>query len=68
MNVSLSAKIRAALYVFTAVGTPIVTYLLDRGIIGSGELALWGAEVTVISAMAGFKALSPDAPVPGNGD
>lgn len=52
MTLNVPYKIRAGLYVFTAVGTPIVTYLLARQIIGDLEMALWGAEVTVVTALA----------------
>lgn len=61
MVVSLSAKIRAVLYVLTAVGTPVIAYLNTKGYIGADEVALWSAEVTVVGGMAAFKALSPDA-------
>lgn len=54
MNINLPSKVRQALYVFTAVGTPVVGYLLVKDIIGDAEVALWGAEVTVISVMAAF--------------
>jgi hypothetical protein len=54
MTLNVPYKIRAALYVFTAVGTPVVTYLLARQIIGDLEMALWGAEVTVVAALAAF--------------
>lgn len=54
MNINPSPRIRQALYIVTAVGTPIVIYLQAKGIIGPTEVALWGAEVTVVSAMAGF--------------
>ncbi len=62
LDVTLAAKVRAVLYALTALGTPVVSYLLAKGYIGSDEMVFWGAEVTVVSAMAGFKALSPDAP------
>lgn len=52
MKLNLPNKVRAILYVFTAIGTPIITYLFAKDIIGELELALWGAEVTVISVMA----------------
>lgn len=54
MNINPSPTIRRALYVLTAAGTPVVVYLQAKGIIGPTEVALWGAEVTVVSAMAGF--------------
>lgn len=47
-------KVRATLYVITAVGTPIVAYLLNKDIIGQMEVALWSAEVAVVSALAAF--------------
>jgi hypothetical protein len=52
MKLNLPNKVRAALYVLTAIGTPIITYLFAKDIIGELELALWGAEVTVITVMA----------------
>lgn len=47
-------KIRAAVYVFTALATPVMTYLLVKGYIGEAEMALWGAEMTAVFAMAGL--------------
>ena len=52
MTLNVPYKIRAILYLITALGTPIVTYLLAKNIIGDLEMALWGAEVTVVSAIA----------------
>lgn len=46
---------RRIVYAFTAIGTPVVIYAKAKGWIGDLELALWGAEVTAISAMAGIK-------------
>jgi len=43
MNLNPPAKVRAGLYVFTAVMTPIVIYLASKGIIGDLEVALWNA-------------------------
>lgn len=54
MQVNLPPKVRLALYIATAVLTPVVGYLFDKGHIGQQELALWGAEVTVISILAAF--------------
>lgn len=62
MTVSIPAKIRAALYIVTAVGTPVVSYLLTKGYIGPDEVQLWSAEVAVVGGLAAFKALRPDAP------
>lgn len=55
MAVNVPAVVRFALYAFTAVGTPVVTYLYGKGYIGDLETALWGAEVTVVSALAAAK-------------
>ena len=54
MKFTIPHQLRIALYIFTAIGTPIVAYLFDGGIIGVREVALWGAEVMVISTMAAF--------------
>lgn len=52
MRINLPSKVRAAIYVFTAVGSPIMGYLLARGIIGELEMALWTAEIAAVTAMA----------------
>lgn len=52
MNLNPPRRVRAALYVLTAVGTPVAVYLQAKGIIGDLEFILWGAEVTVVNALA----------------
>lgn len=54
MKLNPNPKVRTFLYIFTALGTPVVAYLQAKGFIGVLEVALWSAEVTVISAMAAF--------------
>lgn len=54
MNLNPPSNIRKALYIITGVGGPIVAYLLTKGVIGNVEVALWSAEVAVISGMAAF--------------
>ncbi|WP_418060821.1 hypothetical protein [Pimelobacter simplex] len=54
MKLTLPAKVRRSLYALTALGTPVVAYLQVKGIIGDAETVLWAAEVTVVSALAGF--------------
>lgn len=54
MNFNLPPKARAILYVVTAVGTPLVAYLLAKDIIGPLEVTLWSAEVTVVTTLAAF--------------
>ena len=52
MTLNPPRKIRAAIYIFTALGAPIVSYLLAKGVIGELEMALWSAEVTAATALA----------------
>lgn len=52
MTLNPPRRVRAALYVLTAVGTPVVVYLQAKGIVGDLELVLWGAEVTVVNGLA----------------
>lgn len=54
MTLNLPSRVRGALYVITALGTPLMAYLLARGVISELEVALWSAEVTVVSALAAF--------------
>lgn len=59
MNLNPTPKIRLVLYIVTAVGTPLMAYLVAKGFMGELEMALWSAEVTVVSAMAALN-VSPD--------
>jgi hypothetical protein len=43
-----------ALYIITALGTPLIAYLASKGIIGNLEVGLWSSIVTVVSGMAAF--------------
>lgn len=52
MEINLPAQVRAALYVLTVVGTPVVTYLSVVGTLSDAAVVLWGAEVTAISLLA----------------
>lgn len=52
MRINPPRRVRAALYVLTAVGTPVVAYLKAKGYIGDLELTLWAAEVTVVNGLA----------------
>lgn len=65
MDLRLPAKLRAALYAISALGTPVVAYLNEREIIGAPEVTLWSALAAVIGGMAAFKAISPDTPETG---
>lgn len=52
MKLNIPYKIRAALYILTAIGTPIIAYLFAKGVIGELEVTLWAAEVTVVNTLA----------------
>lgn len=60
MTLNLPYKVRVALYIFTAISSPIVTYLLAKGIIGDLELTLWSAEVTAVAALAALNVTKGD--------
>lgn len=55
MTINISAQVRQALYIFTAIGTPIMVYLLAKDLVSDLEMALWSAEVLVVSGLAAFK-------------
>lgn len=61
MTFNLPYKVRAALYILTAVGTPVVAYLFAKDIIGTLEVTLWSAEITVVTALAAAN-VTPDDP------
>lgn len=52
MKLNIPYKIRAALYILTAIGSPVIAYLAARQVIGDLEVALWSAEVTVVNVIA----------------
>lgn len=52
MTLNLPPKVRAAIYVLTALGTPLVAYLFAKELIGTLEVTLWAAEVTAVNALA----------------
>lgn len=54
MTINIPYKVRAALYILTAVGTPVMLYLFAKGFVGELELTLWSAEITAVSALAAF--------------
>lgn len=58
MTFNPPSKVRAALYILTALGTPVVFYLKAKGVIGDLELNLWGAEITAIGIMAGLNVVT----------
>lgn len=54
MRFNPPSRVRAAIYIITALGTPLVAYLVAKGTIGELELNLWAAEVTAVNIMAGL--------------
>lgn len=55
MTLNIPPKVRAGLYVLTALGSPIVGYLLAKGYIGTLEVSLWGGLVTAVNTLAALK-------------
>lgn len=54
MTFNLPPRIRAIIYIITALGTPVIGYLFANHNIDQLVVALWGAEVTAVNAMAAF--------------
>lgn len=54
MKINLKPKVRVAIYLFVLLGTPLVGYLFDLGIIGKLEVGLWGSYVTIAAGLAAF--------------
>lgn len=59
MQINLPYKVRLVLYVLNILASPVVAYLLAKGVIGTLEMTLWAAEVTAVSALAAFN-ITPD--------
>jgi hypothetical protein len=60
MQINPPHQVRVALYVLTALLSPVMVYLMAKGYIGTLEMALWGSEVTAVSLMAGFNVSLPE--------
>jgi hypothetical protein len=55
MKVNLPTKIRKALYIVTAISTPVVYYLSQQGVVND----FWsGLYVVVVTAVSGLAALN----------
>lgn len=59
MNLNPPRRVRALLYVATAIGTPLVAYLNAKGILGDLEVGLWAAEVAVTTGLAALNTPAP---------
>lgn len=64
MNLNPPRRVRAVLYILTTLGTPLAAYLKFKGLIGDAELALWGAEVTIVNGMAALNTGTTPSPTP----
>lgn len=60
MKLNPHQNIRRAVYWLNVLGTPIVTYLLAKELIGTLEVALWGAEMTAVFTLAGLNTPKTD--------
>lgn len=54
MKLNVPYKIRAMLYIITAIGTPVMGVLTAEDIFADWAMTLWSAEVAVVSALAAF--------------
>lgn len=54
MTINIPEKVRGALYIFTGVGSLVVTYLGATEAIGAPEMALWTGFSAFIATMAQF--------------
>ena len=52
MKPQIPSKVRAALYIITVIGTPIVTVLVSNQILPELASQLWAAFVTGVGALA----------------
>lgn len=57
MRVNLPSRVRVALYIITALGAPVMAYLLAKGTIGTLEVSLWSGEVAAVTAMAALNVM-----------
>lgn len=59
MKVSLPSNVRLALYIMTALGTPVIGYFQAIGVIGDLEVGLWSGIVAAVASLAAFN-VTPD--------
>ena len=52
MQLNPPNRVRAVVYIVTAVLSPVMAYLLAKGYIGQLEMSLWAAEVSVATGLA----------------
>ncbi len=54
MKLNPKPHVRVTLYVLTMLLSPVIAYLQAKGIMGSLEVALWSAEVSVVAGLAAY--------------
>lgn len=59
MKINLPARVRAILYVLTAVASPVVTYLGAQHRLSDFAVGLFSVVVTAVTALA-FSNVTPD--------
>lgn len=52
MTLNPPPKVRALMYVFVTLGSPVMGYLLVKGFVGEAEMSLWTGVSTVVAGMA----------------
>lgn len=60
MTINLPYKVRATIYIANVLGSPVVAYLFDKGIIDTGLVSLWAAEVAAAFLLAGLNVTKTD--------
>lgn len=55
MPTNIPPKVRLALYILSALATPLVAYLFDTGRIGDAEVSLFAAYIVLVNALAAAK-------------
>jgi len=58
MQYNPPANVRAILYVVSAIGSVLVSYLSVKHLIGDAEVGLWSGLVAVVNTMAGLNVSS----------
>lgn len=62
-SVNVPAPVRFGLYLFSAIGTVLIGYLMAKNYIGDAETAAWGGLVAIINVLAASNVdLSDGAP------
>lgn len=61
-TIPIPPAIRFTLYLLSAVGSVVVSYLTARGILGDAEVALWAGLVAIVNGLAAAKTNLTDAP------